>query len=68
MTEYWIIDPEAETLEQYLLDATAGVYGLAIKAMTGQVLSAAIPGLEIPVRAIFDPQENRAALQAILAG
>ena len=68
VTEYWIIDPDAETLEQYLLDAKGGVYGLAIKAMTGQVRSVAVPGFDIPVRAIFDPQENRGALQAILAG
>ena len=34
--------------------------------MTGQVRSAAIPGFEIPVRAIFDPEANQAAPQALL--
>ena len=66
VAEYWIIDPDAETLEQYLLPEGGDVYRLAIKAMTGQVRSAAIPGFEIPVRAIFDPEVSQAALQALL--
>lgn len=66
VAEYWIIDPDAETLEQYLLPEGGDVYRLAIKAMTGQVRSAAIPGFEIPVRAIFDPEANQAALQTLL--
>lgn len=66
VAEYWIIDPDAETLEQYLLPEGGDVYRLAIKAMTGQVRSAAIPGFEFPVRAIFDPDTNQAALQTLL--
>jgi Uma2 family endonuclease len=65
--EYWIIDPDAETLEQYLLPEGGDVYRLAIKAMTGQVRSAVIAGFEVPVRAIFDPETNQAALQALLS-
>ena len=65
--EYWTTDPAAATLEQYLLPEGGDVYRLAIKAMTGQVRSAAIPGFEIPVRAIFDPDANQAALQTLLA-
>lgn len=66
VAEYCIIDPDAETLEQYLLLEGDDVYRLAIKAMTGQVHSAAIPGFEIPVRAIFDPEVNQAVLQTVL--
>jgi Uma2 family endonuclease len=65
--EYWIIDPDAETLEQYRLPEGSDAYQLMIKAMTGQVRSFAITGFEIPVRAIFDPDANQVALQTLLA-
>lgn len=64
--EYWIVDPDAETLEQYRLAEGDESYQLVIKAMTGQVRSFVIPGFEIPVRAIFDLEANQAALQALL--
>lgn len=67
MSEYWIIDPDAETLEQYRLAEGEDFYRLVMKAMTGQVRSFAIPGFEIPVRAIFDPETNQAALQVLLS-
>jgi Uma2 family endonuclease len=66
VTEYWILDPVAETVEQYALQP-AGEYKLLIKANTGQVRSIAVEGFAIPVRAIFDEGENRAALRAMLA-
>ncbi len=66
VSEYWIVDPVAETIEQYLLHE--GVYRLAVKAKTGTIASAVVPGFEIPVRAVFDGTEQLAALQAILAG
>lgn len=62
--EYWIVDPVAETIEQYLLHE--GVYRLAVKVKTGTIASAVVPGFEIPVRAAFDGPEQLAALQAIL--
>lgn len=65
--EYWIIDPDAETLEHYHLPEGDDVYRLVIKAMTGQVRSFAMPGFEIPLRAIFDPETNQAALQTLLS-
>ena len=51
--EYWIVDPEAEILEQYVLNFE-GRYELRMKSGTGQVTSTAAPGFSIPVRAIFD--------------
>lgn len=65
--EYWIIDPEAEILEQYHLPDDGDVYDLVIKAMTGQVQSFAVPGFDIPVRAIFDPAANQETLHTLVA-
>jgi len=64
VAEYWIVDPVAETIEQYLLQE--GVYRLAVKVKTGTIASAVVTGFEIPVRAVFDGAEQLAALQAIL--
>jgi len=43
-----------------------GRYDLQIKTGTGEIKSAAIAGLVLPVRAIFDPAANQAALKALL--
>jgi Uma2 family endonuclease len=64
--EYWIVDPDQETIEQYLLQE--GAYRLAVKVKAGTIASVIVPGFEIPVRAAFDGAEHLAALQAILAG
>ncbi len=66
VSEYWIIDPDAEVIEQYRLAGEA--YELAIKAQTGELRSLAVPGFVIPVRAIFDDAINRQTLAALLAG
>jgi Uma2 family endonuclease len=62
--EYWIVDPVAETIEQYLLHE--GAYRLAVKVKAATIASVAVAGFEIPVRAVFDAAEQLAALQAIL--
>jgi Uma2 family endonuclease len=62
--EYWIIDPSAETVEQYRL--TDEGFELVLKVKDGSIESLVIPGFKIPVRAIFDDAENRAALQQLL--
>lgn len=64
--EYWIIDPTLETIEQYMLHGDH--YELIVKAKTGVLESHSIPGFQIPTRAIFGDEENRAALGALLAG
>jgi Uma2 family endonuclease len=66
VAEYWLIDPETETAEQYHLQE--GRYNLHVKAQTGQLASHVIPGFVIPIRAIFDEQENQAALHQLLTG
>lgn len=63
--EYWIVDPENETLEQYVLDN--GEYKLLIKSKDGMVESLAVDGFTIPVRAIFDEAENLKALQIVMS-
>lgn len=54
--EYWIVDPEKQILEQYVLNADG--YELRMKSGDGVVHSTAISGFSIPVRAIFDDDEN----------
>ncbi|MEM7125217.1 MAG: Uma2 family endonuclease [Chloroflexota bacterium] len=64
--EYWIIDPVTEEVEQYR--AVAGEYELVMKAQTGLLRSFAVDGFEIPIRAIFDDDENQRALVEIITG
>ncbi|NJM41559.1 MAG: Uma2 family endonuclease [Anaerolineae bacterium] len=65
VAEYWIIDPDEETVEQFVL--REGKYMLNVKARTGVLESEVIAGFVMPVRAAFDAQENLQALQKILA-
>ncbi|MFI5378882.1 MAG: Uma2 family endonuclease [Tepidisphaerales bacterium] len=66
VSEYWIVDADAQTIEQYLLKGEA--YELALKVNDGRLRSKAVPGFEIPVRAAFDDAANLQALSEILAG
>jgi Uma2 family endonuclease len=63
--EYWIVDPEAEVVEQYLV--RDGAYELKLKTGAGEIVSRAIAGLRLPIRAFFDSKEKTAALRALLA-
>jgi Uma2 family endonuclease len=54
--EYWIIDPEKQLVEQYLLTETG--YELNMKSKTGMLKSKAVNYFEIPVHAIFDEKTN----------
>jgi Uma2 family endonuclease len=58
--EYWIIDPEKQTLEQYNLNENT--YDLILKSSEGSVTSFVIDGFQIPIRAIFDEAENLKAI------
>lgn len=62
--EYWIIDPEEETIEQYVL--RDGHFHLNLKASNGFIESRAIKGFRIDIRAVFEEEANLAALKAIL--
>jgi Uma2 family endonuclease len=63
--EYWIVDPEGEVVEQHVLHASR--YQLESRKGDGELHSTVIKGLNVPVRAIFDPKENLKALQRILS-
>lgn len=64
--EYWIVDADDETVEQYILEA--GKYRLVLKSSEGMIRSHSIPGFVIPIRAIFDEATNLTALKAMLGG
>ena len=64
VAEYWIIDPEAKMVEQYILQDEK--YDLRIKSDSGEIHSVAVPGFTIPIRAIFDEQVNLATLRTLL--
>lgn len=63
--EYWIIDPERQRIEQFLLinktDTT--YFEPYVYTIDDEIESRAITGFKIPVRAIFEPQANTEALK-----
>lgn len=63
--EYWIIEPEMQVLEQYVMEGKA--YQLLTKSDSGLVKSIAITGFIIPIRAIFDKTENLQVLKSLLS-
>ena len=65
--EYWIVDTVKECVEQYRQSAGEG-YELVLKSSTGELRSEVIEGFAVPIRAMFDEEENVAALRKILAG
>ncbi len=65
VAEYWIIDPDAETVEQYVSDDSEP-YALRMKSSTGMLVSVAVEGFTVPVRALFDDEANVAALRDLL--
>ncbi|MCO6490074.1 MAG: Uma2 family endonuclease [Phaeodactylibacter sp.] len=65
--EYWIIDPDALTVEQYRLNDAAQNYELFAKKVSGDYFECSvIPGFKAPVDAIFDEKANLAALRHFL--
>ena len=62
--EYWLLDPEAEVVEQYVLEDHR--YVLRMKSGSGEIESAMIDGFLIPVRALFDGEVNLREVQRIV--
>ncbi len=68
IVEYWIIDPWAQTIEQYWLQAIpANEYALVAKWRKGdRINSRAVEGFSIPVAAVFDKDACSEALKTLL--
>lgn len=64
VAEYWMIDPDEETVEQYVLQN--GKYQLVLKATEGHVRSHVVEGFVIPIPAIFDEKANLEALRSLI--
>jgi Uma2 family endonuclease len=64
VAEYWIIDADAEIVEQYV--RRGDCFHLALKSGSGEIASPMVAGFRIPIRAIFDPAENLATLRRFL--
>ena len=64
IAEYWIIDPEHKTIEQYYLQNED--YELLLKAKDGTIESVVLPDFKIRIRAIFDEQINLEELKNLL--
>lgn len=62
--EYWIIDPDKETVEQNTL--VNGAYKMHLCLAPGRIVSEAIAGFEISVHAAFDDAANLAELRRLL--
>jgi Uma2 family endonuclease len=62
VSEYWIVDPDAKTLEQYILSGDH--YELRLKSGDGTVRCVALSGAEFPILALFDDAENQRATAA----
>jgi Uma2 family endonuclease len=67
ITEYWIIDPDKQTIEQYILNTETHTYDLQLKAAEGNIHSVAVSGFSIPIKAIFDTQANLETMNDIIA-
>ena len=63
--EYWIVDADEQTVEQYFLQNEQ--YELSLKAKDGAIESVVLPNFKIPIRAIFDETENLKALAELIA-
>lgn len=64
VSEYWMIDPDDESIEQFVLEK--GKYRLIIKSGDGHITSYAVKGFIIPIRAIFDKKIHRETLRQLL--
>ena len=62
--EYWIIDADKETVEQYFLQNET--YELLLKAKDGKIESVVLPNFKIPIQAIFNEQINLRTLANLI--
>jgi len=61
--EYWLVDADKKAVEQYVLEGD--VFLLSEKVQHGTIRCKVLEGLEIPLQAIFDEDENEKFLGTI---
>lgn len=67
VSEYWIVNPGKQTVEQYELDVDMEAYSqVGVFTNQQEVESKQVVGFRIPVLALFDEQANLQALPSIL--
>ena len=67
VSEYWLVNPGKQTVEQYTLDPELEEYELAGKFSASDFIeSKQVVGFRIPVRAMFDEQASVDALFLLL--
>ncbi len=62
--EYWIVDADKETAEQYFLQDET--YELLLKSNSGDIGSVVLSDFKIPIQAIFDEQLNLQTLANLI--
>lgn len=66
--EYWIVDADEQTIEQYVLPPGATSYELQARlSKSAGLTSVVLTGFNVPVAACFDATEYRRALGTLLA-
>ncbi len=63
--EYWMINPSTEVVEQFRLNKK-GEYELILKTKTGIIECKSIKGFKIPVKAIFNEDQNMKEIERII--
>jgi len=67
VTEYWLVDPRRQTVEQHQLDTEFMAFEMVAKlTVKDSVTSLTVLGFTIPVRAIFDKKVNLETLGLLL--
>jgi Uma2 family endonuclease len=62
--EYWIVDADQQTIEQYCL--VEGQYELMLKSAEGNIKSTVLTGFQIPIQSIFDETRNLETMKLLM--
>jgi Uma2 family endonuclease len=62
--EYWIIDPDNQTIEQYHLEEEG--YELILKSSEGNIKSFTMQDFQIPIQSVFDETINMQTLKQFM--
>lgn len=62
--EYWLVNYKNQCIEQYFLENNA--FSLNEKVQHGTIRCKVLEGLEVPLKAIFDEEENEAFLKEMM--